>query len=79
MSQDKPHILQVMVPLPEREDAAVRMATLSADVREALELARKRLEEAASARRVNGWVADEDGEYAVINRTVIGRLRITRP
>lgn len=75
---DRPRICQVIVPLPERKNAQERILTLDADVREAMTIAEKKLRDYATKFTVTGWVADDDAEYAVTNRNVVGRLRITR-
>lgn len=82
MSQDKPRICTVFIPLPAYATDAERIASLDADVREAAGQAEKKLREYAQKFVVTGWVADDDAEYAVTHtptgRTLVGRLRITR-
>jgi hypothetical protein len=75
---DKPRILQVFIPLPERETAAERIACMEADVRDAAQQAKRKLEDYAETLSVQGWKPDQDGEYAVWQRNLIGRLRVTR-
>ena len=48
------------------------------DVREAAGKVERRLRDRALQLHVMGWHEDETTEYAVAERTVIGRLRISR-
>jgi hypothetical protein len=75
---DKPRVLIAFEPLPQRATAAERIATLDADVREAAGKVERRLRDRALQLHVMGWHEDETTEYAVAERTVIGRLRISR-
>lgn len=72
-------IIQGMQTLAERATAADRIQHMDADVREATALLERRLRDYALRTELVGYTADEDAEYAVVGRTVIGRLRMTRP
>ncbi len=65
-------------PMPDRATAAERIRHNDADVREAAQKVEKRLRDRATAMHVTGWQEDEDTEFVVAERTIIGRLRITR-
>jgi len=75
---DKPRILMAFQPLPERATAGERIAMADADIREAMLKVQERLRNQALALHVTGWQEEDEAEYAIVQRTVIGRLRITR-
>jgi hypothetical protein len=75
---DHPRIVQAMVRLPDYATPAERIATVDADVRDAAAKCDRMLRDYAQKFTVQGWVADDDAEFAVVSRTVIGRLRLTR-
>lgn len=75
-------IVQAMLQLPDRGESALqqRMATAEADVRDTMLRLRRTLEDHAAKFTQGGYTydIDEDAEYAVVGRTVIGRLRLVR-
>jgi hypothetical protein len=75
---DKPRILMTFQPLPERATPSEAIAYMDADIREAMLKVQERLRNQAMALHVTGWQEDDEAEYAITQRTVIGRLRITR-
>ena len=75
---ERARIIQARQPLPDRATTAERIATMSADVREACALVERRLRDHAQRYTVSGWDAEDDAEFTIVNRTVIGQLRLTR-
>lgn len=64
--------------LPERATSAERIARMESDVREAAQKVERRLRDYAQRYVVSGWTADEDSEWVMTGRTVVGTLVIRR-
>jgi hypothetical protein len=76
---EQARIIQVMQQLPERATFSERNAHRDADVREAMRLADAAARHSSKRFATNGWVAEDELEYAVEGRTLLARLRLTRP
>jgi hypothetical protein len=76
---DRPRIIQVIEFMPERASRGDRISHMSEDVRDTMLRAAAKLADVFATRySITGWKREDDAEYAVVERKVIARLRITR-
>lgn len=71
-------VVQAMQAMRERSTPADRIAHADEDVREAMALAEQSVRHYAQRFTVTGWSAEDEPEFAVIRRTIVARLRLTR-
>jgi hypothetical protein len=79
VSGQRSRILLAFEKLQDRPNKADAIANVAQDVREAAERLDQRLRARAVKFHTEGWVEEDDAEYALTaDRTLVGRLRITR-